>query len=381
MKTKLSLTLILSFCATLPACAEDWTPGTPSKDWPHVVTGEKPGTYQPEAGWKFATEESGDFSVLPLDAVTAKIPAIPQSIEIHPPEGFWTPEENSEIAVLLNAEAEADEWHATIAHWMRVDNNRFYQAAVKVRKTWLNKRLSLSAFSVACSEIKQACANQEQDSIVKDVAPVFDKLNGSVLSNKTVAVAGCTLFPPHHEDRKSLAWSLVRKDVRDENGNPVIDFCINVCAMVWLRGNVVNLYVGYNVNDENDVDKAVADAKGMMSKWLSSIEAKYPQNEIEGDNANILADKDSILSGQERGEKQIHDGTKKIIWGIIIFVILGQLGKRLKNKAKANKNISSNEWKIEPKPKRNWFATLVGIIAALLAYAFVRGLVSSWLSK
>ena len=62
-------------------------------------------------------------------------------------------------------------------------------------------------------------------------------------------------------------------------------------------------------------------------------------------------------------------------------MILGQLGKGLKNKAKANKNISSNEWKIEPKPKRNWFATLVGIIAALLAYAFVRGLVSSWLSK
>lgn len=166
-----------------------------------------------------------------------------------------------------------------------------------------------------------------------------------------------------------------------ENGNPVIEFCINVCAMVWLRGNVVNLYVGYNVNDENDVEKAVADAKGMMSKWLSAIEAKYSQNEIEGDNANILADKDSILSGQERGEKQIHDGTKKIIWCIIIFVILGQLGKGLKNKAKANKNISSNEWKIEPKPKRNWFATLVGIIAALLAYAFVRGLVSSWLSK
>lgn len=371
--------LIMVFATYLQTCAEDWTPGTPSKEWPHVVAGEKSGTYQPEIGWKFATEESGDFSVLPLDAVTAKIPAIPQSIEIHPPEGFWTPEENSEIAVLLNAVAEADEWHATIAQWMRVDNNRFYQAAVKVRKTWLNKRLSLSAFSVACSEIKQACANQ--DSIVKDVATVFDKLNGSVLSNKTVAVAGCTLFPPHHEDRKSLAWSLVRKDVRDENGNPVIDFCINVCAMVWLRGNVVNLYVGYNVNDENDVDKAVADAKGMMSKWLSAIEAKYPQNEIEADNANILADKDSILSGQERGEKQIHDGTKKIIWGIIIFVILGQLGKGLKNKAKANKNISSNEWKIEPKPKRNWFATLVGIIASLLAYAFVRGLVSWWLSK
>ena len=97
-----------------------------------------------------------------------------------------------------------------------------------------------------------------------------------------------------------------------ENGNPVIEFCINVCAMVWLRGNVVNLYVGYNVNDENDVEKAVADAKGMMSKWLSAIEAKYSQNEIEGDNANILADKDSILSGQERGEKQIMMGQRKL---------------------------------------------------------------------
>ena len=281
MKISLYSLVALLICTAWSTSADEWKSGTPSKDWPHVVMGEKPGTYQPEAGWKFANDKLGDFSVLPLDATTAIIPAIPINIEINSPEGFWTPAENSEIAILLSAEAEADEWHATIAQWICIDDNRLYQAAVKVRKTWLNKRMSLSAFSVACSEIKKACSNQKQDNIVKDVAPVFDKLNGLVLSNKTVAVAGCTLFPPHHEDRKCLAWSLMRKDVRNENGNSVIDFCINACALVWLRGNVVNLYIGYNVNDENDVEKAVADAKGMMSKWLSAIEAKYSQNEIE----------------------------------------------------------------------------------------------------
>lgn len=95
----------------------------------------------------------------------------------------------------------------------------------------------------------------------------------------------------------------------------------------------------------------------------------------------LLSDLSEKVECTEEREK-IGNPVKAIIWGVIILVIGWKLGKGIKNKAKANKkNISNNENEKESKPKSNWSATMVEIIVALLAYVFVRGLVSSWLSK
>lgn len=86
-------------------------------------------------------------------------------------------------------------------------------------------------------------------------------------------------------------------------------------------------------------------------------------------------------AGCTEEREKTENATKKIIWGVIILVIGWNLGKGIKNKSKVNKNISKNERNEAAKVKRNWFATIIGIITALLAYAFVSRLVSSWLSK
>lgn len=98
------------------------------------------------------------------------------------------------------------------------------------------------------------------------------------------------------------------------------------------------------------------------------------------DTNGLLSNLKGNAGCTEEREKS-ENATKKIIWGVIILVIGWNLGKGIKNKSKVNKNISKNERNEAAKVKRNWFATIIGIITALLAYAFVRGLVSSWLSK
>ena len=325
MKTILCSSLFLFICTTLQVGADEWKPGTPSKDWPHVIASEEPGHYVPAPGWRFVSDAPDDFTVEQLPARDVVLPTYSSEVKISAPKGFWTLGVDDPIGEILKAEAEADKGNKTMAVWVKTENgtwNDVWQAAVKVPNKFVGKCMSMSAFAICRKTVREEMSDIERQAnveISKMAAEMSQKATMIAETNINLSVGGIRYLPPHLDEQDRLGFTLIRTDKNDVGGERKVSYGVNSCAMVWIRGAVAYLWVAGHAEKETDVDVVVKATRGIVDQWLADINTGNNRASLDAEDAIARANPNCIDPDKERKSKRESSSiwTRVIVWTII----------------------------------------------------------------
>ena len=289
----------------------------------------------------FASDAEGDFSVAPVEAKEARVPAWGKDLRIPAPDGFWTLDDKTPIAQLLKLQADADKSNKTIGMWARTESGLWddiQNAGVKVTHVFYDKRISLSAFEMA-----RATMRKEYEGLAKKLAPEVKKMTESISrqatslaeTNINVSVDDVRFQPPYSEGRDRICFTVIRKERNDIGGEKSISFSVTSGAMLWIRGTVFNLYVNYGVVEkESDVEGTIAATRDKLAKWIAAVEAVNGRVFLDDEDAMAKSDPDCIdPSKQQRGSWSPNWG--KILMWTVIGGVWGLLVSLFKKKKKA----------------------------------------------
>ncbi len=316
----------------------EWKVGAPVPGVPHVIKGAEEGQYLPEPGWKFASDAEGDFSVAPLPAKEARVPAWGKDLRIPAPEGFWTLEDEQPVAKLLKMQTDFDTKNRTIGLWARTESGLWddiQSAAVKVTHIFYDKRISLSAFEVA-----RTTTREEYESLAKKILPEVNKMAESISQQATslvetninVSVDDVRFQPPYLEGRDRLCFTVIRKERNDIGGEKSISFSVTSGAMLWIRGTVFCLYVTCGVVEkEADLDAAVSATREKLAKWIAAVEAANGRSALECEDVEAKSDPNCM----DLDKKSWSPNWGKILMWTAIGGVWGLLSALFKKKKKA----------------------------------------------
>ena len=100
-----------------------------------------------------------------------------------------------------------------------------------------------------------------------------------------MSVGGIRSRPPHLDEQDRLGFTLIRTDKGDVGGERKVSYGVNSCAMVWIRGAVVYLWVAGHAEKKADVD-----ADGIAVANHPSLRfASVGQFDVEQIDADYLA--------------------------------------------------------------------------------------------
>jgi len=317
--------------------AKEWKVGAPVPGMPHVIMGAGEGQYLPEPGWKFASDAAGDFSVMPVEAKEARVPAWGKDLRIPAPEGFWTLEDENPIAKLLNLQTDVDTKSKTIGIWARTESGLWddiQSAGVKVTHTFYDKRMSLSAFGMACEAMQK-----EYEDLAKKSAAAVNKMAESVSreatrlaeTNVSVSVDDVRFLPPYSVARDRFCFTVVRRERNDIGGEKSISFSVTSGAMLWVRGTAFNLYVAYGVVEkESDLEGAITATRDKLAKWIAAVVAVNDREHIDDEDAVAKSDPDCIDPEKQQRSSWSPIGGRILMWTVIggVWGLLSSLFKK-----------------------------------------------------
>lgn len=308
---------------------EEWTAGAPVPGMPHVITGAEEGRYLPVPGWRFVNDTQDDFTVEPLPAKDAMVPAWGKDLKIPAPEGFWTLEDEHPLAKLLALQADGDTENKTIEMWARTESglwNDIQCACVKVTRAFYDKRVSLSAF-----EIAREAMRKEYEGLSRKFIPAANKMAESISreatnlaeTNISVSVDDVRFLPPHAVGRDRICFTVIRKENNDIGGEKSTSYSVTSGAMLWIRGTVFNLYINYGVVEkEIDVEAATIATREKISKWIASVEMVNDRAYIDDEDAMARTDPNCIK--QDNPEKSGSSWSPN--WGkIVLWAVIGSI--------------------------------------------------------
>ena len=281
--------------------SKEWKVGVPKPDSPHVITGETPGEYLPEPGWKFVSDTQDDFTVEPLPAKEVQVPAWGKNLRIPAPEGFWTLEDENLFAKLhKKIKANTDTTIKIIGWWARTESgwwDDLQSAEVQVAPAFYDKRFSLSTFEMGCESIRK-----KYDSLAKESTPVAKKMAKALSreaaslaeTNINVSVGDVQFLPPYLVERDRICCTVIHKMQSAINGEKGISFSVTSIAMLWIRGTVFNLGVACVVQKASDIEVATAGTRDKLAKWIDAVETINGRASLDDEDVMARSDPNCI---------------------------------------------------------------------------------------
>ncbi len=301
----------------------DWTPGAANPDWPHVVAGVAPETYEPEAGYKFVNNKQGDFSVVwspgtahptishiragetegrwvPLVGwkferdETGKNAVVPETqpeevfagdteppVRIPPPDGFIHISSVPKWNKVFGAMDAADNQTVTYGHWVDVDGqDTFWEALARCPRQFAEsyslqnfregKRQMEKDSRLASDSFAQAKANAERGH------SAIGKLEISDFETKGI----------HASDGRSYSFSHIRTQTEHRGTENVRAFTVGTSCSIWVRNKCVILMVLHSTSNPEAVEHTIAVTRKVVRVWK---EAFYKANGLTGEIPNTEA--------------------------------------------------------------------------------------------
>ena len=272
-----------------PLVALGWTPGEANPDWPHVVAGEEEGQWVPEEGWRFANDEPGDFTVVPMDgevlfsALHSVLfePAKPLKwwgsgagmLEIPAPEGFLSVKPGTFLADFYAKIAAADPENTMLAHWVELEGDEVVcDAYVNEMNELRGKRLTSAEFRQLAQMM--AKANGTMGKSVEETVERSEQAGGEILEEmggdgSDFSISGMRWLSPHRNEGERVAFTMVSNaGVGDD-----VTWTANTCCILWLQGHVLFFYMAHHTKDAEAMDEAIAESRRKLDLWCDAVVA------------------------------------------------------------------------------------------------------------
>ena len=275
------LALLLWTGALHGETASEWTPGAFNPDWPHVIAAEVEGQYKPMLGWKFANDEPGDFSVVPVvpaeDVVlgptngpNVTIPAPAESLPISAipawQEMFGALDVNNPIGVVPG-------------HWIDVvESDRIVELYIQVQKAYYGRKCSYSDFRVIRRELERTATSAES-SLSKEVKRAIDRQYGDS-EIRIPDVTGIKTLEFKALDERSFQWTFMRFQTEKVDDKFVKSITITSSIGMWANQNFFLLGVGTTTINAETVEDMAAEITRRVLLWA---EAVYAANGLTGE--------------------------------------------------------------------------------------------------
>ena len=267
----------------LPFTLFGWTPGAVNADWPNVVATETEGQYRPMAGWKFANDEPGDFSVVPIvppedlivgqaDGHNVRIPAPADSLPISAipawQETFGALDAKNPLVVVPG-------------HWIAVvETGRIVETYIQIPKGLVGRECSFSDYLTIRRETKRQSANAQR-SFLKEAKDAIEKqYRNADAGYDTPDVTGIKTIEFRELDERSFAWTIARTQLENISDKVVKTITITATIGMWANQNQFSLCVSTTVVDPEKVEEMVAETQRRAHIWMENV---YSTNGLTGE--------------------------------------------------------------------------------------------------
>lgn len=266
--------IVLALTAVLfarPAVA-DWTPGAINPDWPHVIAAEVEGQYKPMLGWKFANDEPGDFSVVPV------VPA--EDVVLGPTNGpnvtIPAPAESLPISAIpawqemFGALDAQNPFAVTPGHWIDVvAADKIVESYIQVPKPYYGRTCSYSDFLALRRELKSESAMAERRPMGEAKRAIKKQYGESGV--ETPDVTGVKTIKFEELDERSCLWTFLRMQTEKFGDRVVKSITVTTSIGLWANQNQFSLGVSSTATDSENVEVLATEMQRRALGWAEAV--------------------------------------------------------------------------------------------------------------
>ncbi len=204
----------------------------------------------------------------------------PRRIHIPAPKGFVDLEDGSPQEEAFKRIEKGVEGNKVQGRWVKAENGELdtsQTAVVLTPNAFDGKYMSLDSFASGRATFRKEMSGGSE-LVTKGLRNRSDFLSGEQSMGAETNVSStvdCSvrILPPHFEERDRIGNTLIIRDVKDVGEGRSESFTVNSISLLWIRGTVFSLCVLQCVEDEKDVDGAVAATRDKLKQWIAAVDA------------------------------------------------------------------------------------------------------------